>query len=295
MVGAGSYGSVARARAGADPRVTPVSSTLARELEELGLSPYEARILLALLRLGSGTSVQLATLGKVPRSSSYGILDDLEAKGLVERVPTQGPAMWTSRGRDEVLSRLHGIQEERLLQHRDRTERVREMLAQAVPEGPAAELPFVKVTHDPAETKRVYEQLVRSAQVELLVFNRPPYSWATDEGPNPEVMKMLARGVPTRVLYQATEVDAVDAVDWHRVMAAYHEAGVTGRIVDHLPMKLAVADRKVALLSLEHPTLSNVGYPTSMHVEHPGFAGLQADAFEHRWPSARPYPGSRRR
>lgn len=288
MAGAASRRPAASSGGGSQRSVTPLPAALPRELEELGLSPYEARVLLALLRLGSASSVQIATLAKVPRSSSYGVLDELQGKGLVERVPGTGPGVWTSRGSDEVLNRLHGIQEERLHQHRDRTERVRELLERTFPEGQVAELPFVKVVHDPAETKRMYESLVRSVRTELLVFNRPPYSWAPGS-PNPAVMDMLARRVPARVLYQATQVDAPDAEGWHLEMEAYHLAGVEGRIVDHLPMKLAIADREHALLSLDHPTLANIGYPTTMHVEHPGFAAIQADAFEFRWAHAQPY------
>lgn len=291
MAGAGSQRAAAKVLREAAPSVLPLPGALSREIEELGLSPYEARILLALLRLGSAPSVQVAAMAKVPRSSSYGVLDELQAKGLVERVPGSAPAVWTSRGRDEVLARLHGIQEERLQRHQDRTERVREMLEQTVPEGRAAELPFVKVIHEAAEAKRVYEQLVRSAQVELLVFNRPPYSWQP-LNPNPAVMEMLARKVSSRVLCQFTEADAPDAPGWHQEMDSYQEAGVEGRVVDHLPMKLAIADRKVALLTLEHPTLSYIAFPTSMLVEHEGFAAHQADAFEYRWSTARPYRSS---
>jgi sugar-specific transcriptional regulator TrmB len=272
-----------------EPEVTLLADGLPRELEELGLSPYEARVLLALLRLGSGTSVQVATLAKVPRSSSYGVLDELQAKGLVERVPGEGPAIWSSPGRDGVLDRLHAIQEERLQQHQVRTERVREVLLRTIPEGPSAELPFVKVIHDRAAIARAYAHLVRSTEVELLVFNRPPYaSGQVDGKPNPAVMEMLARNVPSRVLYQSTEADAADAL-WHEEIDAYHGAGVQGRVVDHLPLKLAIADRRVAALTLEQPTLSQIGYPTLMHVEHPGFAELQADAFEYMWARARPF------
>ena len=60
-------------------------------------------------------------------------------------------------------------------------------------------------------------------------------------------------------------------------------------MVDHLPLKLAFADKRIALLTLEQPTLSQIGYRTLMHVEHPGFVELQADAFEYLWATARPY------
>ncbi len=69
-------------------------------------------------------------------------------------------------------------------------------------------------------------------------------------------------------------------------METYHEAGVQGGLVEELPIKLAVADRNVALLAMTDPILPEVGFPTVLFVEHPGFAWLQAEAFERQWDNA---------
>jgi hypothetical protein len=58
--------------------------------------------------------------------------------------------------------------------------------------------------------------------------------------------------------------------------------------VDELPLKLAVVDRKVALLAMADPVLPEIGFPTTLLVEHPGYASLQADAFEQRWSTGTP-------
>ena len=44
----------------------PLPQQVVYELEELGLSPYEARILLALMRLGAANTAQLARQSGVP-------------------------------------------------------------------------------------------------------------------------------------------------------------------------------------------------------------------------------------
>lgn len=72
-------------------------------------------------------------------------------------------------------------------------------------------------------------------------------------------------------------------------MATYHDAGTQGRVVDDLPIKLAIFDRQVALLSLDDPILPQVGFPISLLIEHPGYASVQAHAFENLWSSATPY------
>ncbi|WP_224450100.1 TrmB family transcriptional regulator [Haloprofundus salilacus] len=53
-------------------------------LERLGLSNYEARVFVALHRLGTGTAKDIHELAGVPRSQVYGAAEDLEARGLVE-------------------------------------------------------------------------------------------------------------------------------------------------------------------------------------------------------------------
>lgn len=114
----------------------PVPDGLRRELQELGLRPYEARVLLALLRAGSANSAQLAELSGVPRTSTYQVMEALTEQGLAERVPTHGPAVWTCEGWEAVVDVLDAAEEERLRQHHARTSRLRQALAEVLPTKP---------------------------------------------------------------------------------------------------------------------------------------------------------------
>jgi sugar-specific transcriptional regulator TrmB len=262
---------------------------LLRDFQELGLSPYAARVLLALLRLGSANSADLARVSGVPRTSTYQVLEELSAKRLAARLPGDGPAVWSTPGSTEVLERLDAAEEERLSQHRARTARLRQVLAETFPEGPTAALPYVNLVHGTAQVKALYERLLSHAQEEVLVFNRPPYTWSPGR-PNPVVLDTLARGVRTRVLYQAGQLEDSAADAFRQEMNVYHDVGVQGRVVEELPIKLAVFDRRDSLLVIPDPVLPEVGYPTTVLVEHSGFASIQAAAFEHLWAQARPYP-----
>ena len=53
-------------------------------LERLGLSNYEARVFVALQRLGVGTAKEIHEVAEVPRSQVYGAAESLEGRGLVE-------------------------------------------------------------------------------------------------------------------------------------------------------------------------------------------------------------------
>jgi sugar-specific transcriptional regulator TrmB len=61
-------------------------------LQELGLSTYEAKVFVALQRLGTGTAQEVNRVSEVPRSQVYGAADDLAARGLVEVVESSPKA-----------------------------------------------------------------------------------------------------------------------------------------------------------------------------------------------------------
>ena len=113
-----------------------VPESVRRELQELGLRPYEARVLLALLRAGSANSAQLAELSGVPRTSTYQVMEALTEQGLAERVPTHGPAVWSCSGWEAVVDALDAAEEERLREHHARTLQLRQILSEVLPATP---------------------------------------------------------------------------------------------------------------------------------------------------------------
>lgn len=283
----------AAAAAGPHRSSSATIEVLRREFEELGLSPYEARVLLALIRFGSASPGQLARSAEVHRTSTYKVLQELSAKGLADRVPGSEPAIWSSPGRAEALKRLEAAQEARLQQHRARSQRVRDLLDESFPESPEVFLPYVQLIHEMTRIKPLYERMLSDATSEVLVFNRPPYSWSLGSA-NPIVLDAAQR-VQVRVLYQSPQVNDPAGDLWRKEMEAYHAAGVEGRVVEDLPSKLAVVDRRVALLSLDDPVLPHIGHPTHLLVEHPGFATMQAGAFDNLWALSESYDAARKR
>lgn len=262
--------------------------SLGRDLEELGLSSNESRILLALLQLGSANTIQLARVSGVQRTSVYPVLDGLAGKGLVEQLPGEGPAVWASPGLDEVFDRLDMSLEERLSEKLARSARARDAIANAVTGAPPPALPYVRLIPGAGQAKRAFEQLLDSAESEVLMFTRPPYSWEPGQL-NLSVVEMLNRGVSTRVLYQVAEVDDDQAQSLRAEIHEYHRLGVKARVVDQLPMKLLVVDRKTALLAMTGPAQGRGEYPSNLLIDDPGCASVHAAGFEHMWASARPY------
>jgi len=262
----------------------PYPETLLVDLEELGINGSQARVLLALLQLGSGHSTEIARLAQVPRTAVYPLLKELGAKRLVARVAGDGPAIWASAGRDEVINRLNSAHEERIRQQQARAERVRLTLEEVVPADAPGSLPFIHFIPGAAQGRMAYEQLLASATTELLVFRRPPFS--SQPGPvNRLLREALARGVRTSVLFESPPGHSEE--DRQLALDTYRQVGVDSRVVDALPVKLIIADQRVVLITISDRTIPDGGFPTSLLVENEDYAAMQTVAFATYWDTGR--------
>lgn len=266
------------------PNNPALPETVIADLEELGLNGSQARVLLAMLSAGTANGTEIALLSGVPRTAVYPLLQQLAARRLVAQVGSDGPATWACPGRDEVLERLQSAQEERIARQRAHTDRLRSTLSDLFPPAPSSTLPFVHFIPGPGQVKDAYNHLLNGTASELLVFSRPPYP--APPGPmNPRVTDLVQRGVQVRALFQSSN-PALSTKQVSREIEAYREAGIETRLVDRLPVKLVIADRKVVLVAIPDPNLRDTGFPTSLLVENEDYANLHATAFEGYWAEA---------
>jgi len=74
-------------------------------LRRLGLTEYEARIYLALIRMGPKKASEVSFFGQVPRTKAYGAIRELARKGLVQIIPGK-PEVYTPSSPSEFLMPL---------------------------------------------------------------------------------------------------------------------------------------------------------------------------------------------
>lgn len=80
-------------------------TTAVDALGRFGLSAYEARVFIALQKLGSGTASEVAEATDVPRSQVYGAADALADRGLVE-IQQSSPLRYRPVPPEEAETRL---------------------------------------------------------------------------------------------------------------------------------------------------------------------------------------------
>ncbi|MFA9416876.1 TrmB family transcriptional regulator [Natrinema sp. HArc-T2] len=73
--------------------------------EDLGLTSYEAKVFIALHRLGAGTARDVADITDVPRSQVYSVAESLESQGLLE-VQQSNPIRYRPVSVDEARETL---------------------------------------------------------------------------------------------------------------------------------------------------------------------------------------------
>lgn len=212
-------------------------------LRAVGLTDLEERAYRALLSVPRLPAAELAEAIEVSEDQADGVIASLEAKGLVSR----------TTGSDERLvpAPPDVAMEVLLLKRQEELQRARLEIAQLAEDYRAAAHPrraaeLVEVVVGKEATVQRFEQLQRSAREELLLFDKPPYA-VTPEAQRRTELDQLAQGVRYRVIYHRQAVESPWVLDEIEQLTA---AGEEARVADHVPMKLAVADRSLALVPL---------------------------------------------
>lgn len=209
-------------------------------LELVGVSRLEENIYRALLPRPRADVAEIArNLGVAPGKVRQA-LSELETKGLVSRTPGSRPSYIAARPELAlealVLRRIADL--EQVLREASRLGERFEATSVDHP-GPAA----VELVRGFDATLQWAMQVQRSASREVRVIDVPP-PLVPPLGPNPTELELLGRGFVYRVLYHETSFEVPGKLDAAR---ACIEAGEQARIYSGEPIKLLIADRKLAL------------------------------------------------
>ena len=140
---------------------------LSDDLIELGLTEYEARTLVTLVRIGTGTAKDIADADGVPRTRVYDAVETLENMGLID-VQYATPQRYTVISRDAIVNKLD-------LSRRNTINGIAEKLGQLDTTEPATEqFGTWTVTGHEAVNQRVQE-FIDEADDELIYLTVDDY------------------------------------------------------------------------------------------------------------------------
>ncbi len=249
----------------------------AAQLTRLGLTSYEAKAYLALLRRDSSTAAQAARLANVPRQRIYDVLASLVDKGLAATRPGQ-VVKYSAIAPELALERLVSDQRQQLADLERQTAALIEELKPAFHAGKQQDNPleYIEVLRDRRAINERFDELQAGIKKEILVFTKPPYATPPQE----EVVGLeVTKTHQARSVYEYSVFDDADVTEGVR---RFIEAGEDARFVPELALKLVIIDESIVMFGMEDPVAGSSEL-TIMVVEHPSLAGILKTAFNTVW------------
>lgn len=212
-------------------------------LHELGLSSFEEAVYLALLDCPRASPTDLAASCAATPSRIARALARLHELGLVAHLSGR-EACYTVIPPDLALDVLIRQREERLGQVRRTVVALTERFQTATRAETASEL--VEVVRGADAIHQRWLQLQQSARSEIRCLDKPPYI----KPGNPAEPDLLRRGIRYRSVYDRTALDLPGKLDdiWEAL-----DAGEDCRVAAGVPIKLFIADDRMAIAPLQHP------------------------------------------
>lgn len=225
--------------AGAHRYPTPAEG--AAELAAVGLSPSEESVYELLVDRSPATlSELLAVWGGA--DSLPDVLAGLESKGLVIRVPGTADQV-AALAPDVALEALLVTAEERLHLAREEARQLAETYrTRSLSPGRTV----VELVTGRAELRQRVAQVQRAAHQEMRCLNRPPY--VDRSGTVATELEFLARGVAIRNVYDRSAVEQPGTLAKIERLTG---AGGQARVLPSVPLKLFLADERLALVALQ--------------------------------------------
>ncbi|MBR7830430.1 helix-turn-helix domain-containing protein [Actinospica sp. MGRD01-02] len=246
------------------------------------LSRSEESVYLGLCRKGAASAEELAAAEHLHLDAVFQALLGLRIRGLVRGPALDGRATWRALAPDLAL--------ESTLARRERSERTARDALTRLLDGYLRErgqrdpvaAGLVEVVTGLDSIGEVWATLQAGARSSVDVFDKPPFVQSDDEDPAPEI-EMLARGVKARGVYErASLLDPAKLAEVQEMITA----GETAVMVPELPFKLAVVDRRRALL----PLGAGTELTAALIVRPSPLLDALIEVFETQWARGMPVP-----
>lgn len=216
-----------------------VPTISARAWDAVGLSPVEAQVYFAMLKVPSTDVAALATQVTLTHEQVLDTLRGLEDRGLVSRAAGHD-ARFIAAAPDLAFGPVVAERETQL-------EAARAALSELSTAHRAARAQnaseLVEVVSGEAAIRERLRQMLHRARHEVLALTKPPYA----EPVNDPELDLLARGIKVRSLYGREALERADDV---ATIQGHIAAGERARVTGQVPVKLVVVDAGLAMLPL---------------------------------------------
>ena len=258
-------------------------------LVRLGLTTYEARAYVTLVRRDSFTAAQIARTAGLPRQRIYDVLASLVEKGLASARPGT-VVKYAALAPELAVERLVASRRSEMSAlERD----AGDVIGRLGPEFQAGRahsdpLEYIEVLRDRGAINERFAELQGAVKREILVFTKAPY--ATPPQENVGGIEVARTHVARSIYEQSVLDDPAMAAGIRRFI----DAGEEARFVDHVPLKLVIIDEAIVMFGMQDPVAGTEDL-TIMVVEHPALAHTLKLAFNRVWEQGLDYDAAEAR
>jgi sugar-specific transcriptional regulator TrmB len=259
------------------------------KLQKLGLSKRESEVYIALLTKKEFTAPEIGKITSVSRNKSYEVLQSLVKKNLCTETYKNGTKVFSGIKPDIALQNIISAYENELNEKKELSDQFREELMKIHSEKQqgSGSLDYIEVFTDIGQVRDRWESIERNTQKELLVFTKPPYSVSLEET-LPVAEEVKTKKITIKSIYEFSTLKSYEEVnELLRMIDIYKKMGEEARIIEELPMKLAISDNNTTIFVL-NDKISVQPSMTTMIVEHPAFAVALKKVFDGYWKEAMP-------
>ncbi len=300
------------------------SKLVIKSFSDFGLSTYEAKSYLSLLKKDSLSAVEVAKISGVPRGRVYEILDNLLDKGLCNSIPGKvnkyraaDPVVLRekiepkirvveseiNRRRQEIDSEIDRRKQklnseieqkkQELNSIKKNTDEIIESLVPLYKESRGENNPFeyIEIIKDPYQIHKKFIELVGKVEKEMLAFDKPPYTVdkETRKEQDTQQDELLKAGkIRIKTIHEIPKTKE----ELHLKLKFIRETADLdcdeNRVIAELPIKMAIFDEKVAIFELKDHVSIGESF-TFQVVEHSALAKTLKITFETLWEKAEDY------
>jgi sugar-specific transcriptional regulator TrmB len=281
---------------------------LLNKLQLSGLTKREAHIYLALLQKKEFAASEISSIVPVGRTKVYEIIPNLIAKGLCTEIHKDGKKVYCAvepkialkslltffqqKIEDEITKKEQEIEKKKEL-FDELENHLDEIYANNVKK--SEQLDYIELLKDKNQIRMRWIELQKNTRIEMLGFNKPPYSMKYSENVKHQEKMMKKKKINSRGIYEHGDIISGSApTDFFPVVEFYSKLGEECRVIDKLPMKMMIMDEKITMLALNDP-VSMKPTITTMIINHPSFALAQKEVFESYWNKAIPFNDFKKR
>lgn len=236
---------------------------IARDIMEFGLTRNQAKVYVALLKLGVAPVIRISQLSKVRREEVYRALAELEKRGVVERIIGK-PLKYKALPIDQALPGLLDQKRQEIewtlsnleAKKQNLIETTKTLQKEAVLEE-KEQIGFVSITDGNHALQKIADMIKRTKEELLMALSiyDLKYGYLTHTDP---LRYIIQKGATVKILTEIKETDALTLKILDEIMKLKGKIEV--RHMNNLPSQITVIDNKEAIIG------SFVFPPTDRHV-----------------------------